>query len=344
MSDPYIDVAAILAGTHTERTTTRGGTRDDGTRMLYEAASNVLVGAPEAGKTMVAAGMAVDELNAGGSVLWLDLDHNGAAAIVRRLIGFGASESDLVSQARFRLAMPETQEDVSRILECEEPDPATLAVIDSIGELVPMFGGNSNDADDYTRVNRAVMARLAGYGTAVLSIDHEAKGENSRAYGATGTAAKKRAVDGAMLRVTNLVPFVPGAEGSAALGIIKDRHGYLRSNAQAGHAEPTVAVFHVSHIGSFTFASPKALPPKRTDVDVLADLVPAPSSVRDIRTRLGWGSDRAATALRTLRTRVPGTYPSTEGSGVPVYPSPLGEVHGYTSPERESGTPVAVGA
>ncbi|MEN0023239.1 MAG: AAA family ATPase [Microbacterium sp.] len=327
MNAEYVDVARILAGPSDGPKTTVGGRRGDGIPLLYASAVNILLGAPEAGKTLVAGGMAADELFSSGRVLWIDLDHNGAHALLTRLLQFGVKAETLTDPALFRLAIPEDAEAVAAIVHDPQWSP-TLVILDSIGELLPMFGANSNDADDYTRVHRAVLTALANRGAGVLGIDHEAKNQASQAYGATGSAAKKRAVDGALLRVTNVRPFAPGAGGEAQLSIVKDRHGSLR--ALGNGREPIVAAFVLTAVGggsTYRFAKPTTPAPAIDDVQLLASLSPRPSSVRDIKERMGWGTTRASEALKALRD-VPGTFPDVPGTGggasVPPFPPPIG--------------------
>ena len=67
-------------------------------------------------------------------------------------------------------------------------------------------------------------------GAGVLVIDHMAKGTESRKFRAGGTIAKKRADDGVVYHVENVVPFAPGSGGKTSLSIVKDRHGDIRAN------------------------------------------------------------------------------------------------------------------
>ena len=85
-----------------------------------------------------------------------------------------------------------------------------VAVVDSVGELLPFLGLNTNSADDYTAAHRRVLTPLARAGACVIGIDHLAKNAESRSQGATGTHAKRRATGGASLRVTLLDTFAPG--------------------------------------------------------------------------------------------------------------------------------------
>ncbi|GAA4482574.1 AAA family ATPase [Microbacterium panaciterrae] len=320
----YVDVRAILDGTLTAPETACGGVRTDGVRLCYLGAVNVLLGAPEAGKTLVAGGMVADELFSGGAVLWMDLDHNGAPAILDRLRRFGVPKSTLVDPNRFRMATPEDADAIAAVVQDAADWRPTFAVLDSIGELLPMYGANSNDADDYTRVHRVVLTALARTGAGVLAIDHEAKGVESRNYGATGSAAKKRAVDGALLRVTSLEPFTKEGGGRAQLSIVKDRHGALRGLTSG--REPVVASFVVSPMpggNAYRFETPIQTARPTSDVEILAALVPPPSSKRDVQDRLHWGGTRAGAALRLLRER-------DGGPGGPHGPGPV-PAHGSES-------------
>lgn len=303
----WIDPTDHLNGTYDPPLPTVG-TRlpDNGPPLLYAAAVNGFIGDPEAAKTLLATALAVDTLHQGGSVAWIDLDHNGAPATIARFRRFGATREHLANPARFRLGLPEDAQAADAIVADLVARPPTLVVLDSIGELLPLYGASSNDADEYTRVHQTVMARIATAGAAVLTIDHMAKGESSRAFGAGGTVAKKRAYDGALLRITVETSFAPGKGGQSELRIIKDRHGALRAATAASGREPVLARFVLEERENTATRWQLHLPglgigDAIADVDKLAEMVPEPSSVRDVRDRLGWGSDRASAALKSYR-------------------------------------------
>ncbi|MGM1029415.1 MAG: hypothetical protein ACQEWM_06010 [Actinomycetota bacterium] len=333
MSAEYVDAAAILSGNFHPPKPTRGGKRSDGLHLLYPGSVNGLVGDPETGKTLIATACAADELYQGGSVLWLDLDHNGPSATLTRFRRYGIPAEWLCDPARFRLAIPE---DAAGLLSIIADAPAwrpTVSVLDSVGEMLPMFGASSNSADEYTAVNQQTLVKLARGGSAVLGLDHMAKGTDSRAFGAGGTVAKKRAIDGAYLRVSTESGFSRGSGGRADLSIIKDRHGALREASESGK-EPRVAVFEMSEwegATNWTFSVPAAVvrAPKISDAERLRDLDPAPQSVRDVAERMAWGTHRASAALRDFRAipsvaGVTATLLGTGGNGVAPLLPPLG--------------------
>lgn len=312
MSAEYIDAAAILAGDFNPPVPTRGGKREDGLHLLYPASVNGLVGDPETGKTLIATACAADELYQGGSVLWLDLDHNGPSATLTRFRRYGIPEDVLVDSTRFRLAIPEDAPALLAIVADAANWRPTVAVLDSVGEMLPMFGASSNSADEYTSVNQQTLVKLARYGAAVLGLDHMAKGTDSRAYGAGGTVAKKRAIDGAYLRVTTEGGFSKGVGGRADLSIIKDRHGALREASGPGR-EPRLAVFTLEDrqgAQHWTFNIPAAQAAVADDFDTLLAQVlamnPPPSGYRAIKSALGVRDELAQKLNRALKNSAPG--------------------------------------
>jgi hypothetical protein len=183
-------------------------------------------------------------------------------------------------------------------------------LVDSVGEVLPMFGASSNSADEYTAVHRQVFTALANSGACVLLIDHLPKSGTAAEYGATGTIAKKRAIDGALYRVTMKQPFVPGEGGKASLSVLKDRHGSVRQIAQrlGAKKEPLAANFHLigGDATDWKFYPPSELDSSNTsktesDVEILKALDEPPFSVRDVRDRLKWGAVRAQGAMKLYR-------------------------------------------
>lgn len=293
----YVDVAAVLAGDLRAPKPTICS-RSDGKSLLYRSAVNGFFGPPESGKTLASNCVAADVLFSGDSVLLVDVDHNGAPAILARMRDFGVSAEVLCDRARFRIATPEDSDEMLAIVSDAATWLPTLVVIDSVGEILPMFGASSNDSDDYSRVHRAVFSAFAKLGSAVIVIDHEAKGVESRAYGSTGTVAKKRAIDGSLLRFAVVDQFVPGSGGKSAMTIVKDRHGGVRATSPIGDKEPLAAVFALTASNGATnweFRAPsnvrRPLPP--TDLELVQAMSPAPTRYRDIKERQRWGDQRA---------------------------------------------------
>lgn len=304
----YVDVAALLADGLPEPPRPRLMRRRDGHCLFYAAKVNILFGDPECGKTMIALAACVEALNEGRRATILDVDHNGAAEIVSRLVLLGANPGHLSDPTRFRLYEPEDRDELlDRVVDARRWRPA-VAVVDSLGEMVPMLGLSSNSPDDYSTAHRQVLTALASTGAAVIGVDHLPKSDDARAHGQTGTVAKRRAVNGASLRVTLAEPFIPGRGGAASLLIHKDRPGGLRANSPVvGKSQPAgrfVLTAHDDGSTSWFVTAPDAADTAARDGNAPADdiaeldsLDPEPTSVRDIKTRLSWGTDRASKAL-----------------------------------------------
>lgn len=340
MSEPhplYADIAALLNGTMPDPPAPAILARSDGHALFYTGQVNLVFGDPESGKTWVALAAVAEALRDGGSALILDLDHNGMQATVQRLLLLGAPGAALSDLQRFRYVEPEDAPhlvDVVADVVAWRPD---VTVLDSIGELLPLFGVSSNSPDDFTMVHSRVMKPLAAKAdTALIAIDHLAKNSESRALGATGTAAKRRAIGGVSLRVKLLEAFTPGRGGAALLTIHKDRHGGLRAVSPAEDKEPVAGTFRLSTVDGATSwrvhapAGGERNPAEAADpadVDALRLMDPPPVSVRDVQERMTWRRSRAADALREYRrvsdtsvesVRFPGSH--TQGAELGTAP------------------------
>lgn len=242
----YVDVAAIIAGgVHTPEPDTLA--LDAGGHLFYSGEFNLIHGDPESGKTWLCLTAVACALAAGGKAAIIDLDHNGAHSIIDRLQQLGVDDDVLGDPGRFRLAEPDTSEELKQVINDLRTFGPTVVTIDSLGEVLPLFGANSNNADDFTRVHTAVISPLTKTGIAVLAVDHLPKSAESRLHGPTGTNAKNRTVGGASVRVTNIRPFVPGHGGAATLELFKDRHGGIREHLATPTGSGSKAV-----IGTFT--------------------------------------------------------------------------------------------
>lgn len=224
----YADMRAILtSGQHAASPDVMEW--DEGKFLLYSGKVNFIFGDPESGKTWVALAAVASALRAGRRAAFIDIDHNGAWAIGTNLQKLGVPFDTVCNRDEFRWCSPDTPEAFTEHVGDLARWEPNIVVIDSVGELLPIFGASSNDADEFTDVNRRVSVPLAKSGAAVVLIDHLAKNDASRAQGPTGTGAKKRVTDGLMLRVAAVEPFTPGRGGKAVVKIHKDRPGGVRA-------------------------------------------------------------------------------------------------------------------
>jgi len=309
----YQDISALLDGTVPDPPEPALLTRSDGHKLFYAGQVNLLFGDPESGKTWICLACVVEALKAGRRVIIVDLDHNGAAATVHRLLALGAPAHALRNPDLFRYCEPDDRDELRHVVtDCKAWRPA-VAVVDSIGELLPLHGSNSNSADEFTAVHSSVLKPLAKAGAAVLAVDHLAKSADSRAQGPGGTAAKRRAIGGISVRVKVHQPFTPGHGGQAVLLVNKDRHGGVRAHCPVGDREPVAGMFKLlaftEGVIEYQFTAPahgdrnddEHAPAE--DVAAVDQLDPPPKNVDDARQRLGWRKQRASNALRAWRTQ-----------------------------------------
>jgi hypothetical protein len=304
----YADVAAFLTKGLPDPPTPVLLTRDDGHALFYAAKVNVVYGDPESGKTWIALGASQEAMARGVRTAIIDLDHNGMAEIIGRLMMLGANPADLANPERFRLYEPDEQDELTlAVAELRLWRPGVV-VVDSIGELLPMLGLSSNSPDDYTSAHKRVLGKLAKSGAAVIAIDHMPKGDDARTHGQTGTYAKKRAINGASYRVTLTEPFAPGRGGAASLTIGKDRPGGVRAHCPVdGKYQPAgrfIMTTHPDGTATWNVTTPRLAVTgdvPDTDIAELDGLLPPPTSQRDVMKRLGWGAHRALSTLQRWR-------------------------------------------
>ncbi|WP_170981178.1 AAA family ATPase, partial [Mycolicibacterium sp. CR10] len=179
----YVDICALLAGTMPEPPEPQLGRRTDGHCLFYAGQVNWLFGDPESGKSWLCMACVVESLQAGRRVLIIDLDHNGASATVRRLSDMGAPHDALSNPNLFRYCEPEDRTELRQVIDDSMQWKPAVAIVDSIGELLPMYGASSNSSDDFTLAHSNVLKPLARAGAAVIAVDHLAKNADSRAVG-----------------------------------------------------------------------------------------------------------------------------------------------------------------
>lgn len=302
----YVNISALLDDGIPEPPTPEICKRSDGIGLFYLGQYNVVFGDPESGKTLLCDYATVEVLKAGGRVLRFDLDHNGVESTVNRLLDFGADESVLRDPDRFLYVEPVDRAQATNVVGDMADWKPTLVIIDSVGELLPLFGAGSNSADEFTIVHSKVIKPLTLTGAAVVGIDHLSKGADSRAFGPTGTAAKKRAIGGTSIRVKVDSAFTPDKGGSAYLSIHKDLHGGLRRHSPSGDREPLAGKFII--LGDLCNVQAPMRDDRNPeeaadpdDVAAIAGLDPPPTSARDARERLKWRDDRSRRAFKAWR-------------------------------------------
>ena len=114
---------------------------------------------------------------------------------------------------------------VAAVMEDLKP---TLVILDGVTEAMTLFGLEIKDNRDAARFARSLSKWLAGYGAAVVEIDHVVKNAETRGRYAIGGVHKLNAITGAAYTLDNRTPFGIGRTGKSAVMISKDRPGQLR--------------------------------------------------------------------------------------------------------------------
>lgn len=268
----YVDVAAMLDGTLPEPPKPVLLHRTDGRALFYANKVNMVFGDPETGKTLLVLAACAEALAGNRKVLIVDLDHNGKESIVGLLLMLGAPTDQLRDPQTFRLYDDiDNAMSIRVLVEQSKVWRPAVAVVDSIGELLPMMGANSNDNDDFTRAHNTVLKPLAAAGAAVIGIDHLAKNQASRALGPTGNAAKRRTVAGLSLRVEAQRQFIPGKGGTADLYVNKDRPGGVRRHCPVGGREQYAGRFVIEAADNTGAVGWRILPPLDAPVEASLD-------------------------------------------------------------------------
>lgn len=241
----WADIAAFLNGGELAGPKPEILTRKDGAAIFYAGQVNTIFGDSEAGKSWIALAAVAEHLNDGGSAALIDLDHNGIGGFIPRLLRLGVPADVVTDPDRLRYLEPEdAHEYLAAVRDCRTWAPG-IVLVDSLGELLPLFGASSNSPDEFTAVHSRALKPLAMVGSCVLVIDHTPKNAETAAAGATGTNAKKRATGGTSLRVTVNTAYAKGRGGSSRLDVHKDRHSGLKTYCPPGR-EPHAGTFHLT--------------------------------------------------------------------------------------------------
>lgn len=306
----FADLAAILSGDLRTAEPDAGPKLTDGTRRFYAGKNNGVFGDPESAKSLSALTVTADSLLSGGWAVFVDTDHNGPELVLRFLTALGVPERVMIE--RLKYAEPDDKAELLAVVDSVATMDPCPVVFDSVGENLGLWGVSPNDDQGFLEMNRATAARLARCGHTVITIDHLAKNAESRGYGATGTAAKKRAVDGVMYEVRVRDEFSPAEGGRSDMHLVKDRSGGVRA---LGVKRGAVAfTFHLSAPDrdgrqKWTLApgTPEPSAQEKKDARLTADVMTLsllelpPKSKNDVMARMGWGSGRALAALKEWR-------------------------------------------
>jgi hypothetical protein len=218
--------------------------RSDGAALLYPGRVNMLYGRSESGKSWVALHAAIEVMNDGGRVLYIDCEDDPVSTLAR-MLALGVGHDDINSAFTYirpegpltQMTMPRWGEvplDKNREMNdaaisgvLTEVDP-TLIVVDGMTALYGMHGLDINDGSQTDRITSWLRWITRAGRSTVLIIDHVPKG-SQRAATSIGSQHKTAMVQGTALHVYPLEQPRPGAVGRLELIVGKDRPGRVRS-------------------------------------------------------------------------------------------------------------------
>lgn len=236
-------VAGLLDGSLSRPAPTVGRIAG-GSALLYRGKVNGLAGESGAGKTWTALAAAVQTLDDGDAVLYVDHEDD-AVGIVGRLLDLGAQPGDV--RQRFAYLNPcqrPTAADLVDLVALVAELRPVLAVVDSTGEGLALDGANPNADEEvaawFSRVPRRLASVAYGSepGPAVLVLDHVTKTDDAGLW-PIGSQRKRAAISGAQYMQRVVKPFSQDTAGAAVLVCAKDRGGNYRAGQRV--AELTVA-------------------------------------------------------------------------------------------------------
>lgn len=248
-----VDLGSILDGTYVPELPTIAR-RSDGLGLFYPGRTHSIYGPSESGKSLVAQAVAVEVLQDGGTVLYLDFESDGAS-IVQRLRSLGATDSAI--RERLAYVRPDSGLTASMDLRAYQDvlsQTFTLAIIDGVTEAMALVRSDSHgtpEADASTfdrRLPRLIATRT---GAAVIAIDHVVKDTLSQGRHAIGSVHKLNALTGAAFRAQATTLPGKGRKGAVDLQVTKDRPGSLRPSCgpMGPHQSQLAATFHFDATG-----------------------------------------------------------------------------------------------
>jgi hypothetical protein len=196
--------------------------------LLYAGKRHVFVGEPDSGKTWLALALAVEEVERGNVVVFVDADGNGGGVVLERLRALGLTDGQIRGHVRYIAPVepmldPPVLADVERMV---AEEPITLVVGDSVDALLALHDLDPNSTVDCERFYRQIVERWGAHGAKVLLLDHVVKNRDQRGRFAIGSQRKIGRAE-VVLGLEVATPFTRGGRGEVRVRTYKDRPGYL---------------------------------------------------------------------------------------------------------------------
>jgi KaiC/GvpD/RAD55 family RecA-like ATPase len=205
-----------------------------GVGLFYEGHLAIISGHKKAGKTLATMSVALDVIEAGGVVVYLDFE-NGDDLIANRLRDMGADAGEIAARFKY-IPFPKglTLANFRGQLESvAEAHPGATLVVDSLRGLftrLSMTGKTPLSINDPTSIEQVLGPLSEVVKTANLTavvIDHAKKvGTSDDEYATAGSAGKEQVAD-AVYFLSKVEPFSEAEQGVVALKASSDRLGKL---------------------------------------------------------------------------------------------------------------------
>lgn len=248
-----VDLEPVLAGEHLDPPPTMLH-RTDGISLFYEGAIHTISGESESGKTWLTLLAALQLIEEGRDVVFLDFEDR-ADRVIGRLLALGGTLTQI--RAHFAYIRPDRPlDDEGRTQLAPHLTGVALVILDGVTEAMTTHGFDLNSNADSALFQALLPRWIADHGPAVVMIDHVVKDKEKQDRFALGAQHKLAGIDGVAYIVKMLQPFSRGKRGLARVEIAKDRPGHVREHA------------HGRTIAEFT------LDATRSDVVLIAHLMP----------------------------------------------------------------------
>jgi 5S rRNA maturation endonuclease (ribonuclease M5) len=224
-----VDLAEVVNGNYVQPTPTMLIRHGDGieSALIYPGLVNGIHGDSGIGKSWTAVLLIKERIEAGETVMLLDLEDTPVSIVSRlRLIGLGPEQipAQLIYIRPTDPFTPAVMQYLTRMISDRE---VTAVVIDSLGEAFGTEGINEDRDNEVGPWLRAVARVLADAGPAVVLVDHSTKSSDRQLH-ASGSKRKKAAFGGASYLIEVVTGFAKGKDGRLRIVCAKDRHGNYR--------------------------------------------------------------------------------------------------------------------
>lgn len=204
--------------------------------LFYRGKVNGVHAESEAGKSWLCCLTAVQEIQSGNHVLYLDFEDD-AVSVYRRMKQLGATEASL--RSFFHYVNPtgplsdSEQESFNQLVNIR----GSLAIVDGVTEAMALEGLDGRMEGDIAKWHQRLTKPLAASGWAVVAVDHIPHAEKR----AIGSQHKRSAITGASYFLDGVHPIAPGQRGLSRLHVAKDRGGWVRAHATPGRPPQWIA-------------------------------------------------------------------------------------------------------